>query len=123
LTPGKYNLLVLQGAKLDLTLTWTDDDNLPINLTGYTARLYIRRHVGATAILVEMTTENGRIVLGGAAGTIRLVLLATATDDMTWTHGVYDLELIPAGGEGEVIRLLEGAAYLSKEVTKPAVVV
>jgi len=113
---GVYNLTIEQGATLDLALTWKDAAGTPINLTGYTARLQVRPSIDSATTLLTMTTENGRISLGGAAGTIRLLLDAATTASLTWTSGVYDLELQSAGGT--VTRLLAGTVTVSPEVTR-----
>lgn len=88
----------------------------PVNLTSYTARMQIRETVETTTTLVELTTENGGITLGGAAGTITLLIAATATDDLDFETAVYDLELI--SGSGVVTRLLYGDVTLVSEVTR-----
>lgn len=88
----------------------------PVDLTGYTARMQIRETLDATIILATLTTENGGITLGGAAGTIDLLLDAAATALLDFTNAVYDLELVDTAGV--VTRLLSGAVTLSKEVTR-----
>lgn len=88
----------------------------PMDLTGYTARMQIRETLAATTTLVSLTTENGGITLGGTAGTIELLIAATATDDFTATRAVYDLEVI--NGAGKVTAILEGSIVLSTEVTR-----
>lgn len=90
--------------------------NLPIDLSGYTARMHIRAAQAATATLLELTTENSRIALDNTLKTITLTLTATVTAAIDWTAGVYDLELVSAGGV--VTRLLEGAVSVSEEVTR-----
>ena len=87
----------------------------PVDLTGYTARMHIRATLESTTALVTLTTENAGITLGGAAGTIIPLILATATDDLTFDTAVYDLELISGT---TVTRLLSGNVTLSKEVTR-----
>ena len=87
----------------------------PVNLTGYTARMNIRSTVDAATILHTLTTENSGIALGGAAGTVDLLISATDTALFTFGTAVYDLELI----SGTVVtRLLSGNVTLSKEVTR-----
>lgn len=115
--PGNYTLRIYQGADLDALLTWKVGDPLAaVNLTGYTARLHARAALADVATLFELTTENGGIVLGGIAGTIRLLITDLATSALSFEKGVYDLELV--SGAGVVTRLLEGRVLLSKEVTR-----
>lgn len=88
----------------------------PVDLTGFTARMQIRETVDSATILATLTTENGGITLGGTAGTVTLLLSATATAAFTFGSAVYDLEIISAGGI--VTPLLSGAVTLVKEVTR-----
>lgn len=88
----------------------------PVDLTGFTARMDIRASLEATTVIHTLTTENGGITLGDAAGTIDLLIPATTTAGFDFTHAVYDLELVSA--LGVVTRLVSGAVALSKEVTR-----
>lgn len=72
-------------------------------------------HISGTAVL-SLTTENGKITLGGTAGTITLSLTAAETAAITQSSLAYDLELVSAGGE--VTRLVEGQIVLTPEVTR-----
>lgn len=88
--------------------------NTPMDLTGYTARLAVKDKIGGT-VLLSLTTENNGIVIDNAKKTITLTVEATATDDFTWTRGVYDLELISPAGV--VTALITGRVSVTKEVT------
>lgn len=114
--PGQYDITIYQGATFSRMLTWKDANNVAINLSGYTARLQMRTSQDAAAPFITLTTENGGITLGGAAGTITLTISAATTAAITESSGVYDLELVTSGGV--VTRLIEGDVLLSKEVTR-----
>ena len=88
----------------------------PVNLTGFTARMQIRETVESTTTIASLTTENGGITLGGAAGTIALLLSATATALLTVDSAVYDLEIVSGGGV--VTTVLSGNVYLTDETTR-----
>lgn len=113
---GELNLVIEQGATFDPVFTWKDQNGLPINLTGFTARMQIRETVDSVAVLHELTTENGGLTLGGSAGTITVQISATDTAAFDFEQAVYDLEVEAANGG--VTRLLRGFATLSKEVTR-----
>jgi hypothetical protein len=66
--------------------------------------------------LIELTTGNGRIALGGSAGTITLHHLGHRHAALTAGRGVYDLELV--SGSGIVTRLLQGVCTISRNVTR-----
>jgi len=112
---GQHDITIEQGATFQMVVTWEYNDT-PIDLTGYTARMQVRRTHKSTTALLDFTTENGAITLGGALGTITVVGAATLTDDVPAKPCVYDLELVSSGGI--VTRLIEGAATITPEVTR-----
>lgn len=112
---GKQNITVERGATFSLVVTWRDSNGTAINITGYTARMQCRRSVEADETLFSLTDSAG-LALGGAAGTITITLTAAQTAAIDATSGVYDLELVSAGGV--VTRLVEGSVTFSPEVTR-----
>jgi len=115
-TPGHYDFTLYQGASFSRILTWKNENDTLINLTGYTARMQLRESQDEASAFLTLTTENGGIALGGALGTITLSISASDTAALTQTSGVYDLELVSGGGI--VTRLLQGKILLSREVTR-----
>lgn len=117
-----------QGVTFDRTLTWTDATATPINISGYTARMKVKSKYSDATPIAELTTENGGIVLGGAAGTVRIILTAEQTAAIPAKDGsasgtipptkdyLYDLELI--SNTGVVTRLVEGKFVVAAEATK-----
>lgn len=113
---GRYDFVIEQGVPFTRTMTWRDDANTVVNLTGYTAKLQIRSRAESTTPILELSTSNGRITLGGATGIITLTLDATTTGALNFVRGVYQLELY--NGSSVPTRLLEGVVSLSKEVVR-----
>lgn len=113
---GTLDFMIEQGATFNLLLTWKID-NVPVNITNWTARLQARVDVEDTETVLSMTTDaGGGITLGGAAGTISLDRTATQTALLPAGSYVYDLELI--SGVGAVTRLVQGELDISAEVTR-----
>jgi hypothetical protein len=110
-----YDILIEQGATFSQVITYKEA-GVAVNLTGYTARMQVRATLESATALIELTTANGRIALGGAAGTITLTISATDSAALTAGRGVYDLELV--SGSGIVTRLLQGVATISRNVTR-----
>jgi hypothetical protein len=110
-----YDILIEQGATFSESMVYKDQ-GVAINLTGYTARMQVRSTLESASTVVELTTANGRIALGGTAGTITLTISATDTAALTSGRGVYDLELV--SGSGIVTRLLQGVCTISRNVTR-----
>ena len=109
-----YDFEIEQGTDYDKPLVWKDGTGSPVNLVGYTARMQLRPSISSDTVLLDLTTENGGITLGGVLGTITLHFTAAQTAALT-EGGVYDLEMIVGGN---VTRLIQGAISLSKEVTR-----
>lgn len=116
--PAAYDIAVYQGASWDLFLTWSTGDPLvPVNLTGWDAALQVRTEPGSDTVLLELSTGNGRIALGGAAGTANLSVNAETTATLDSGVYVYDLEMY-AGEGGQVVRLIMGSFSVDPEVTR-----
>lgn len=117
-TPAKLKYVIYQGATFRKRLTWTGPAPTltPIDLTGCTARMHIRAKLEDAATLAVLTTENGRITLGGTAGTVDLFISDEDTAAFDWTSGVFDIEI--AHPNGDVTRIAQGSASVSKEVTR-----
>ena len=110
-----YDLLIEQGATYSQLITYKES-GVAVSLVGYTARMQVRSTLESASTVVELTTANGRIALGGAAGTIALTIAAADTAALTAGRGVYDLELVSGGGI--VTRLLPGVCTISRNVTR-----
>ena len=116
-TPAKLKLTIYQGATFRKRLTWSaGTPAVPVDLTGCTARMQVRPEVESSTVLLELTTANGGITLGGVAGTIELFVSDDASTLFTWTAGVWDLEIEFPGGD--VRRLAQGSISVSPEVTR-----
>ena len=117
---GKLDLYIEKGATWGHTLYWqVGEPPVAVDLTGYTARMKIRAPGanGGGTLILELTTENGRIALTTDAepGRIDLEISATDTELLTGANGVYDLEMVSGT---EVTRLVQGGVTLSPEATR-----
>jgi len=102
-----------QGATFSKRLTWSIND-VPVDLTGYTARMQAKgKHGVSCEAVVDITTENGGITLD-SLGHINLLVSATETATLHAKDYVYDLELIT----GTIVyRVIEGKFIVTPEVT------
>jgi len=116
MTAGNYDIVIEQGATFNLPITWKDQNNNPINLSGFTANMMMRATPSDTSSFINLTTSNGGITLGGSAGTIAIYMSSAATAAITQTHGVYDLIL--TDNSGNVTRLLQGNVIINQDVTR-----
>jgi hypothetical protein len=110
---------IKQGADFQLGVTWQDDSETPIDLTGYTARCQVRASMEAETTLLSITEEesdDGQVAIGDDGEfTIWFKNAATELLDPT-TSAVWDVELVSPGNI--VTRLLEGTAVITPEVTR-----
>jgi hypothetical protein len=86
----------------------------PVDLTGYTAEMDIKDKVGGT-VLFTLNTTNARIVIDSAAKTITMNVSAADTTLITWSRGVYDLEMYSPSGATTTI--FSGNISVVKQVT------
>jgi hypothetical protein len=114
MTPGLVNFVCPQGSTFRRTLTYTLDE-VPVDLTGYSSRLQVREAYYSEDPVVSLVSGSG-ITIGGSAGTIDILISASATSTFpTGTH-VYDLEIISPSNI--VDRLVEGTFNVTPEVTR-----
>ena len=128
---GVYNITIEQGSTFgrlisveqpDLATDPTGQTFENFDLAGYTARMHIRRTIDSSTAMITLTTENGRIainpnIVGYPTRNNEISLSITAADTATiTTSGVYDLEIISAGGT--VSKVIRGDVTLIPEVTR-----
>ena len=137
---AERSFIIIAGESMSAatrTLTYKLKDSAgvatPVDLTGYAARSKIRSDFSAGgATLLDMTSANGKIVLGGVAGTIAFVLSEIETAALwadglkpaslvggrqAYSLGFWDLELVSPGGS-PVKRLMQGPALIVPEATR-----
>jgi hypothetical protein len=112
---GLYDIVAEQGATFDRVITWRNSAGALINLTSYTARMQVRSDYQSSTVVLNLTTENGGITLGGALGTIALTASATAMAAIASGTYVYDLEMVLGS---VVTRLVQGSFAVNVEVTR-----
>jgi hypothetical protein len=113
---GTYDIAIEQGATWRLVVICKDESGAVINLTGFVARMQVRRRVRSDTILAELTDTNGGITVTPLLGKLELFLSDDTTAAFAFTHAVYDLEIESSGGE--TTRVLQGAFTVSLEVTR-----
>lgn len=119
---GIYNITSKQGSTFSRTITWTDSAKKPIAIEGWSARMHVRETVTSANTVIELTTENDRVILGADAsadtkGKITLFIDAVAMAEIPAGQYVYDLELVTDGGV-EVHSIIEGNFVVKAEVTR-----
>ena len=108
---AKADIVVDQGTTFTTTLNLTDDNGLPIDLTGYTVKSQIKRwYTSSTSVSFTTTVpqpNNGIIILS---------LVANTTGSMSYGRYVYDV--ITVSSTNVVTRVVEGILTVTPEVTQ-----
>lgn len=127
---SNQDLIILQGATFNPVFFWTlkdadsieycccqdEDKGTPVDLTGCTARLQARDSYASPTVLLDLSTEDGGIILGGDTGIIKLIISAEKTSLINWSRAVYDLEI--KHSNGDVTRLMGGVISVSMGITR-----
>lgn len=124
---GNYNMTCQQGSTFtrtieieqpDLIADPTGNTFVPYDLSGYTARMQVRRTIDSANFLLELTSQNGGLTINPAEGdSNKIFLYASASVTASVSNsGVYDIEII--GPDNSVSRVLQGVFNLSPEVTR-----
>jgi len=114
--PAREDLLIYQGSTYDKRWTWKSDGT-PVDLSSAQIKAQARPAPRAGLQYLDMTTENGQIVIHDAiGGTFGIYLTAEQTAALNFDKAVYDLEIHWA--TGLVQRLIHGEIVLSREVTR-----
>ena len=114
---AEADICIFQGATFNQTLFYeTGEPSAPVNLAGYTAKMHIRSKPESKALILELSTTNGRIVLNETTGSIRLFISASDTASLSvCDKAVYDFELTTGA---ITTRILQGNVIISPEVTR-----
>lgn len=107
-----------QGANFAMNVAVQNTDGTIKDLTGYDARLQVRSEVASEVVLMEASTANDYITVDGPEGVVRILVPADVTAVMTWTSGVYDLEVFTTAANR--LRPMKGFAYLDLAVSRDA---
>lgn len=110
--PGVYNFTIYKGTTFTRVFTYRDAAGALVNLTGYTASFIAKPSANYGTNTISLTSGSG-ITLGGAAGTITVVIDAATTTALNDDALIYSLKLTTGG---VVTALLKGAITVSGEV-------
>lgn len=106
----KANIVIDQGSTWQTSINVTDDNEVAINLTGYTAAAQMRKHY-TSANAYSFTTD-----ISPSLGIVTLSMSANTTACIPAGRYVYDCELTDAGGL--TTRLIEGIVTITPGVTR-----
>jgi hypothetical protein len=111
----QHDIVIDQGSTFELALQWLDENETPIDLTGYTGRMQVRETHESADVLLDIPI--GQVTLD-ASGNITITAPASDTAAVPEGRHVYDFEIYPAGDEDQAIRMIHGDAVVTPEVTR-----
>ena len=125
----EQNIEICEGADIALSFTWPSETT-PTNLTGYTARMQVRRKRDSADVIFDLTTANGGIVLDADqvenTGKFQVVIAAEDNQELCEgqsINGFYDLFFTVPGAGPEEGGTKQAAMYgtfkINAAVTRP----
>lgn len=115
---GLYNIVADQGSTLSRVIVWKDPAKKVILLGGYTARMKVRTPDTSSTVVLELTTENGRIELGATNGEIKLYVSDEDMAAVPEGRYIYDLEMVAPSSSVYIYKILRGNFAVRTEVTR-----
>ncbi|MGL5113588.1 MAG: hypothetical protein ACRC6O_13225 [Flavobacterium sp.] len=91
------NITCTNNTTFVLNTVFYDENRNLIDLTGFTAKMQVKTSDGCSEgeegcpkLILELSTENGRIVLGGAAGTVNFIVDEAVMSPISCGRYFYD---------------------------------
>ena len=113
---GTADFTFERGITFTASITLSNPDATPFDLTGYTAKAQGRMPYDEATASWEASSANGYITITALTGVIDIVIPAAVTSTMgDWTDGVWDIVLT---GATQVLRPLAGRFRVSGVVTQ-----
>lgn len=106
----KANIVIDQGVDYSTNVTLTDEDEVAMDLTGYTANSQIRKTF-TSSNAVSFSTS-----ISASDGVVTLSLTANQTSNIVAGRYVYDVYV--TNGAGVKSRIVEGIVTVTPRVTQ-----
>lgn len=116
---GNVPLPIDAGATFIARVVFSEA-SVPVDVTGYTARMMVRRHVDSDdpPTLSLTSDSDGGIKVGSTDGLFTITITDTQTSALVKGTYHYDLEIISPSPDLIVTRLIEGKITVKPEVTR-----
>lgn len=116
-----HDMVVDQGATVNIVFTVKNSARSALDLTGYVARMQVRRYNLSTRdpspiVIADYTSYDGYLTVGGTSGTVTLLIPPAEMAAYEPGNYVYDLEVESA--LGETTRIVQGKFIVRAEVTR-----
>ena len=106
---AQYDITIEQGVDYHLDISWLDSENAAMPLDDYEFASQVREdYASPSAMSFELEVADDLISLHAPS---------SSTSALDFSFGVWDLEATHTAS-GEVVRLVQGRAEISREVTR-----
>ena len=109
------NFEVDQNTTFTFIVEYKDNNDLPIDITGSTAKLQVRDTKGGSKLSFTLTSPSGGITIDGPNGRLTCKMTPTQTNKLFYPKSSYDLMVTDTNLNK--IKLVEGFLTLSRSVT------
>lgn len=113
-TPVNLKFTIFKGGQFEHRFKYVTPDELPIDITGWTARMQIKDVIGGTVLINSNTPPM--ITVDGVLGLITLIIPASVSSAILGEEGVFDVELV-APDTVTIYKLAYGKVKFISEVT------
>jgi hypothetical protein len=112
---GQKNFEVDQNTTFSFIVEYKDNNGLPIDLTGASAKLQVRDTKGGSKLAFTLTSPAGGITITPLLGKLTIKMTPTQTSKLFYPKSSYDIMITDSNTNK--IKLLEGFLTLSRSVT------
>jgi len=112
---GQKNFEVDQNTTFSFIVEYKDNNGLPIDLTGATAKMQVRDTKGGSKLAFTLTSPAGGITITPLLGKLSIKMTPTQTSKLFYPKSSYDIMITDSNTNK--IKLLEGFITLSRSVT------
>lgn len=109
-----YDLEIPWNGVLTRTFVFSEDDDTPVNLTGYDAEMQGRETYGGPLIF----DYGDYLTIDALTGTVVLAVPTSETRLFTVWRGVSDLRLIPPSGDDDAYFLINLPWKVNRKATR-----
>jgi hypothetical protein len=111
---AQKNFDVDQNATFSFEVQYLDEDDTPIQLQNYTAKMQVRDTQGGKKLAFTLTDDDG-LYINPTQGKVTVNISADRTNKLFYPKSAYDLVITDSSLNK--VRLLEGYLSLSRSVT------
>ena len=96
--PKEINYNAIQGDSFVLDIQYTDSLDVPINLTGFTAKIEVRDKPGGKIICATGTIGDGITLTAPLEGKLRVNLVPAKTKKFMTPRSAYQIQITSTSG-------------------------